>query len=179
MEIGYELIRSGRKTVALEIRPDGKVVVRAPRRMPLPEIERFVRAHGPWLRRHLAALGPPAPKLTPEELGALTARAREVIPARAAYYAPLVGTDYGRITIRHQRTRWGSCSSAGNLNFNCLLLLAPPEVLDSVVVHELCHRHHPDHGPAFYAEVRRVFPDYDRCSGWLRRNGAQLLRRLP
>ena len=100
-----------------------------------------------------------------------------LIPARVAYYAAQIGVSYGRITIRCQRTRWGSCSSAGNLNFNCLLLLAPPRVLDSVVVHELCHRKQMNHSAAFYREVYRVFPDYDRCRLWLRENGGALLAR--
>ena len=91
----------------------------------------------------------------------------------------MVGTDYGRVTIRCQRTRWGSCSAKGNLNFNCLLLLAPPEALDSVVVHELCHRKHMNHSAAFYAEVLRVFPDYRKWNGWLREHGAALLARVP
>ncbi|MBR2976667.1 MAG: M48 family metallopeptidase, partial [Oscillospiraceae bacterium] len=109
----------------------------------------------------------------------LTERAKLVFPERVRHFAPLVGTDYGRITIRCQKTRWGSCSSKGNLNFNCLLLLAPPEVLDSVVVHELCHRKQLNHSPRFYAEVLRVLPDYPRLHGWLKEHGAALLRRAP
>ena len=66
-------------------------------------------------------------------------QAVKTIPEKVRYYAPLVGVTYGRITIRNQRIRWGSCSSKGNLNFNCLLMLAPSEVLESVVVHQLCH----------------------------------------
>ena len=76
-------------------------------------------------------------------------------------------------------TRWGSCSSKGNLNFNCLLLLAPPEVLDSVVVHELCHRKEMNHSPAFWREVYRVFPKYDEADRWLKENGPVLTARLP
>ena len=105
-------------------------------------------------------------------------RALEVIPRRAAYYAPLVGVQYGRITIRNQRTRWGSCSGKRNLNFNCLLMLAPPEVVDSVVVHELCHLKEMNHSPRFYAEVLRVFPDYRKWDKWLKENGAALLARM-
>jgi predicted metal-dependent hydrolase len=106
-------------------------------------------------------------------------QARSVFPERTAHYASLLGVTFGRITLRMQRTRWGSCSAKGNLSFNCLLLLAPPEVLDSVVVHELCHRKHMDHSPAFYAEILRVFPDYDRRDRWLKENGPLLLARLP
>ena len=101
-----------------------------------------------------------------------------MIPGRVAYYAKLLGVSYGTITIRNQRSRWGSCTSRGNLNFNCLLMAAPPEVLDSVVAHELCHRKHMNHSGAFYAELYRVFPDYDRCRTWLREQGPLLMRRM-
>ena len=86
--------------------------------------------------------------------------ARRCIPERVRYYAPKVGVDYCSITIRCQKFRWGSCSGRGNLSFNCLLMLTPPEVIDSVVVHELCHRKEMNHSAAFYAHVLRVFPEY-------------------
>ena len=89
-----------------------------------------------------------------------------------------MGVTYNRITIRHQKTRWGSCSSQGNLNFNCLLMLTPPEVIDSVVVHELCHRKEMNHSDRFYAEVLRVFPNYPKCRKWLKDNGSLLMMRL-
>ncbi len=95
-----------------------------------------------------------------------------------AHFAPLVGVSYGRITIRNQRTRWGSCSGKGNLNFNCLLMLAPPEVLDYVVVHELCHRKEMNHSPRFWAEVARVLPDYQQRRRWLKEHGGALVQRM-
>ena len=104
---------------------------------------------------------------------------KTIIPVRAAYFAPLVGVSYGRITIRSQHTRWGSCSSKGNLNFNCLLALVPPEVLDYVVVHELCHRKEMNHSPRFWAEVERILPDYKMSLKWLKENGTALIGRLP
>ena len=176
----YRLIRSRRKTLAMEITPDG-LVVRAPLRTPQAQIDAFLRQHEQWLKKHAAKLetAPEADRLSPEELRALAERALDVIPKRVAYYAPLVGVTWGRITIRNQRTKWGSCSAKGNLNFNCLLMLAPPEVLDSVVVHELCHRKYLDHSREFYAEVLRVFPEYRTWDRWLKENGMSLLRRLP
>ena len=178
----YEVIRSRRKTLCAEIR-EGRLIIRAPLYASAASIRSFVDQNRNWIETHLAkalrrrqeleACG----RLTPEELRALADRALEVIPRRVAYYAPLVGVTYGRITIRNQRTKWGSCSAKGNLNFNCLLLLAPPEVLDSVVVHELCHRRVMNHSAAFYAEVLRVFPEYRRWNRWLRENGPLLLAR--
>ena len=117
-------------------------------------------------------------KLTEAEIDELKAKAAEVISARVAYFAGVVGVEYGRITIRCQKTRWGSCSSKGNLNFNCLLMLAPPEVLDSVVVHELCHLKEMNHSKAFYDEVLRAYPNYKQDHQWLKEHGSELMSRV-
>ena len=177
----YEIIRSDRKSIALKINPDGTVTVRAPLFMPDFLITRFISAHAEWIekqrdkQKNLQAVQ----KLTPEELKALKAKAKAVFPERAGHFAPLLGVKYSGITVRSQKTRWGSCSGKGNLSFNCLLLLSPPEVLDSVVVHELCHLIEPNHSDRFYAHLLRVFPDYRRCRRWLNQNGPALLARLP
>ena len=178
----YRVIKSNRKTFALEIRA-GELLVRVPRAASARQIEGFVAKHMDWIQRHMEksrkaaeALSDVEP-LTPEELRALAEQAAKVIPERVRYYAPLVGVTYGRITIRNQKTKWGSCSAKGNLNFNCLLMLTPPEVLDSVVVHELCHRLEMNHSPRFYQIVRRVYPEYDRWNRWLKENGAWIMRR--
>ena len=177
--IAYTLIRSDRKTVGMQIK-DGKVIVRAPRRLSKAAIDAFVSEHEDWASKHLAKSveAQNVPKLTDAELHALADRALQVIPARVAHYASLLGVSYGCITIRAQKTKWGSCSSKGNLNFNCLLMLAPPEVLDSVVVHELCHRKHMNHSAAFYAEIARVMPDYKIRHAWLKQNGNALMNRV-
>ena len=119
------------------------------------------------------------PTFTEEEIKRLADKARIIIPQKVNYYAKIIGVTYGRITIRSQRTRWGSCSGKGNLNFNCLLMLFPDEVIDSIVVHELCHRKHMNHSAQFYAEVEKVFPEYRRCQRWLKENGSGYLKRLP
>lgn len=174
----YTLIRSIRKTIGLQVK-DGKIIVRAPLFVAKRTINAFVLKHEAWIKKQLAKCkaGENLPALTEQEKKALADQARRVIPQRVAYYARLIGVDYGRVTIRTQKTRWGSCSSKGNLNFNCLLMLAPPEVLDSVVVHELCHRKHMNHSKAFYAEIERVMPDYKTRHSWLKKNGAALMRR--
>ena len=179
-----QIVRSDRKTLGLEIRTDGSILIRAPYRVSEKRILKFLEEQREWIDVHQrkvmerrAAL-PETEPLSPEEIRKLGELAVKLIPERAAYYAPLVGVSYGRITIRCQRTRWGSCSSKGNLNFNCLLMLTPPEVIDSVVVHELCHRKEMNHSARFYQEVYRVFPEYDRWNRWLKENGAVLMRRI-
>lgn len=177
------VIRSQRKTVSLAITDEGPVI-RAPLHMPQREIDAFVRKNRDWLDAHMEkaqarqAAAAKEGYLTQEDIEALAQKALAYIPKRVAYYAPLVGVSYGRITIRNQRTRWGSCSSKGNLNFNCLLMLTPPEVIDSVIVHELCHRKEMNHSARFYAEVLRVFPEYHKWNQWLKAHGDVLLARM-
>ena len=178
--ISYRLIRSDRKTISLEINRDGEVIVRAPKRMSVKQIERFVADKSAWLQKHLAkrAAQPKECAFTSDEIEHLTAQAKEVLPPLVAQYAAILGVTYHRITIRHQKTRWGSCSSQGNLNFNCLLMLVPPAVRDYVIVHELCHRKELNHSARFWAEVARVMPDYRQHERWLKENGGALIRRL-
>ena len=118
-------------------------------------------------------------RFTEEERKALVKKARPVFLERVANYAPLMKVEPGRITVRTQKTRWGSCTREGNLNFNALLLLAPPEALDSVVVHELCHLKYMNHSKYFYFMVKRFYPEYKQAQDWLKKNGAGLIRMLP
>ena len=179
----YKIIRSKRKSFSLGVNMDG-LTVRAPLWATDAEIDRFVRQHKGWIEKKLnkveeekkAAEG--LKHLSMDDLRALGEQAQKVIPERVKFYATKMGVKYGRITIRNQRTRWGSCSAKGNLNFNCLLMLAPPEVLDSVVVHELCHLKEMNHSDRFYAEVLRVYPDYWKWHGWLKENGSVLMNRM-
>lgn len=175
----YEIIRSGRKTLAAEIK-NGRLILRVPRRATDGEIRAFVQRHRRWIETHLAKQQPLATeaKLTEAERQALKAKAADIFGARTAYYAARIGVSYGRVTIRFQRTRWGSCNARGDLSFNALLVLAPPEVLDSVVVHELCHRRQMNHSKAFYDEVLRAMPDYWQHRRWLKENGPALLARV-
>jgi len=174
--IAYQVVRSDRKTLSLEIRPGGELLVRSPKRLSDAEIRKFVLSKRRWIETHLQKACPAdaLPRLTQEQLRALAQDALQWFPARTALYAPKVGVQYGRITIRAQHTRWGSCSARGNLNFNCLLMLAPESVRDYVVVHELCHRKHMNHSPEFWAEVQRHCPNYRDCRKWLKENGSCL-----
>lgn len=178
------VIESGRKTVSLELTPS-EIIMRVPRGMSQRQARDFAQRKSAWIEKHRELISVQQeklrelPRLTSDELRALSEKARRSIPEKVSRYAKLIGVSYGKISIRSQRTRWGSCSSKGDLSFNCLLMLAPDEVIDSVVVHELCHRKHMDHSKGFYDEVERVFPEYRRCRSWLKENGALLLGRLP
>ena len=181
----FRIVRSDRRTLALQISPRGEVLVRAPRRMSEARIREFVEANAEWVYAKLArfqamhAAEPAIPRLTPAQLEELRERARAELEARVRRFAPLLGVTWGRIAIRTQHTLWGSCSAKGNLNFNALLALTPPEVQDYVVIHELCHRKHMDHSPLFWAEVERLAPDWRTQRAWLKANGFSLLQRLP
>lgn len=182
-ELSYSVVRSDRRSFAVQVMGDGSVIVRAPRRMKDSDIAALVRERSAWIARTrakvmAAAERSDAPELTHEVIAQLAERAHEVIPARVRYFAPLVGVSVGRVTIRNQVSKWGSCSAAGNLNFNCLLMLTPPEVLDYVVVHELCHRRQMNHSTKFWAEVGRVLPDYREAERWLKANGGALIENM-
>ncbi|MBR4013144.1 MAG: M48 family metallopeptidase, partial [Clostridia bacterium] len=168
-DLEYRIIRSGRRTLSLEIK-NGEVLVRAPYYVRDADIEQFVAQHAEWIEKHVAQMSEVSDvvPLTDEELNALAEQAVRIIPERVKLYAERIGVTYGRITIRNQRTKWGSCSAQGNLNFNCLLMLAPTEVLDSVIVHELCHRKEMNHSKRFYDEVYKAFPEYKKWNAWLK-----------
>ena len=183
--VNIQVIKSDRKSLSLEIKRDGQVILRAPSWITDAEIQHFVRQKSGWIRKHLAKVQTsPVPEIHPselmtkEDLQKLAERAAKEIPPRVAHFAPLIGVTYGRITIRNQKSRWGSCSSKGNLNFNCLLMLTPRDIVDYVVVHELCHLKEMNHSKQFWAEVERILPDYRQREKWLKEHGPQLVRRM-
>lgn len=181
-----ELIRSSRKTLAIEVRPDGTIRIRAPRFCTNAEIRRFLQKNRGWIagkleqavRRQQRRDTPEGRPFTEQELRELADRAKRELPPRIRRFAKEMGVTYGRITIRCQKTRWGSCSVKGNLNFNCLLMLVPAEIQDYVLVHELAHRREMNHSPRFWRIVEEVLPDYRRRKQWLKREGAALIERL-
>ena len=181
--MNYELIHTSRKAIAIQIKGDSRIIVRAPLRMAAKDIQRFVDSKAAWIEKHLAIIQqrqqPVASAFTLEHLHQLAETAKSDLPQRVARFAALIGITYGRITIRAQKSRWGSCSGKGNLNFNCLLMLCPEDVRDYVVVHELCHRKELNHSPRFWAEVEKVLPGYKVQRKWLKDNGGAIIIRLP
>ena len=176
------LVRSCRKTLAVQIRADGTVIARAPLRMPKDRILCFLSEKASWIRMQQGKMQEREKMrqqarihLDAAQEKELRERAKSVLAQRTAYFARQVGVTYGRITVRDQKTRWGSCSQTGNLNFNFRLILAPSEVLDYVVVHELCHRRQMNHSAQFWQEVAQVLPDYRERKVWLTENGWRLM----
>lgn len=170
--------------MVIEITEEASVLIRAPYWVKKQEIERFVKEKSDWIeksrkkvlarREEIAS----QKKLTAEELHQLADQASVVIPEKVKSYAGRIGVSYGRITIRNQKTRWGSCSAKGNLNFNCLLMLTPERVQDYVVVHELCHRKEMNHSERFWKEVERILPDYRERRKWLKEYGNRIIGRM-
>ena len=159
----YEIVRSRRRTVALEVTREGRVLVRAPLRMPQGEIERFVASRAAWLEKaqaKVAARQAAHPPLSEREIAALRQRAKEVLPGRVAHYAAIMGVTPTSVKITSARTRFGSCSGKNGICFSLYLMQYPEAAIDYVVVHELAHIRHHDHSPAFYAEVAKVLPDH-------------------
>lgn len=195
--MNVKIIRLNRKTLAIQINPDLSVTVRAPMYAPQSDIERILREKESWIQKHIEKIREQEAKrkktqgekgeygefverdyLTNEEIKKLADKALQYIPKRVSYFAKQIGVTYGKIKIRNQKTRWGSCSSKGNLNFNCLLMLTPPEVIDYVVVHELCHRKEMNHSRVFWVEVEKVLPNYKEQVKWLKENGGQIIGRM-
>ena len=180
----YTVIRSSRKTIALEITRDGKLLVRCSYRTSQEYIDAFVRDKLDWIKKHMPAKGnEPVIRFTDTQIREFANTVKARLPSRLELFSRQLGVRYTRVTIRAQRSRWGSCckhkDGMHTLNFNCLLALVPSEVLDYVVVHELCHIKEMNHSKAFWALVESILPDYKSRKKWLREQGGALIRRLP
>ena len=166
-EIRVSVIRSARKSLGLEVRDANTVLARIPARVSDRELKAFVEAHRDWILEKTAVMAEreanrkttPAP---PPELLSKSDRMKIQlkIGKRVRHYCEIMGVTVGYVTVKNQKTRWGSCSAKGNVNFNYQLAFLPEELLDYVVIHELAHRRHMDHSEAFWAEVEKYCPDY-------------------
>lgn len=185
--VEFELVRSSRRTLAIQVSADGAVTVRAPWQCSRARAKAFVEEKQDWILRKQEEMRSRSrekerkkgqlPEWGAEDYKRGRAQAAQVFAQRTAYFAGRMGVSYGRITIRDQKTRWGSCSAKGNLNFNWRLVLAPQKVLDYVVVHELAHRKEMNHSPRFWKLVEEEMPDYLQQKRWLKENGELLMAR--
>lgn len=185
--VEYDIVRSKRKTYSITLNENGTLLVRIPLRVPDADAERILREKQLWITEKIEILKErqskkPANTLTETQRISLEKRyiqaAREYIPQRAAYYRDsypsLIRGHYSRIRIGNQKTRWGSCSSKGTLSFNWRLMLAPPAILDYVIVHELCHLTYMNHSGDFWECVAAILPDYKEKRKWLKEHGNEL-----
>lgn len=166
-KIRISVIRSARKSLGLEVRDANTVLARIPTRVSDRELKAFVENHRSWILEKTAVMAEreenrkstPAP---PPELLSKTDRMKIQlkIGKRVRYYCETMGVTVGYVTVKSQKTRWGSCSAKGNVNFNYQLAFLPDKLLDYVVIHELAHRRHMNHSRAFWAEVEKYCPDY-------------------
>ena len=182
LNFAYEIKRSVRDTAVIQITPKGQVIAKVPSFFNDRAVSNFVWSKRYWIERHLAkirrrALEQPAP-YTDQELATFKRSARADLIPRVERYAALMGLKYGQISVRAQKSRWGSCSAKGNLNFNCLLILLPEEVRDYVVVHELAHLREMNHSEMFWAEVEKIIPDYKLRRKELKELGGPLISRI-
>ena len=187
--IPYTLVKSSRRrTIAIQISTNGKMTVRCPYFIGKWTIDNFLKEKQDWIySNYLEAvqrtssenfdsdLRNSSPKIeNPALINKHKKYARKIFESKVAYYHQFTGGNYTSITIRDQKTRWGSCSGRGTLSFNWRLILAPPEILDYVVVHELCHLTHMNHSKEFWSMVSNTIPDYKEKRKWLKENGHTL-----
>lgn len=162
--INYSVVHSSRRTLALEITRDCRIIVRAPYHCSDETIKRLIIKKEKWLTQNLKRqqerIGKAPPPTEPEEIEALKSKAKDVIPPKVKYYAKQMGVVPTAVKITTARTRYGSCSGKDSLCFSCFLMQYPDEAVDLVVVHELCHIHHKNHATGFYEELASILPDW-------------------
>ena len=179
-----KIVKSNRKTFSLEVKRDGSVILRAPIFASNRQIEEFYNKNKVWLEKHIIENEKRTeesgfyPAFAEDEIKALKARAKQYIPQRVEYWAEIIGVKYNSVSIRAQKTRWGSCSSKGNLNFNCLLMLTDTEAIEYVVIHELCHIKELNHSKRFWSLVEAYMPNYKEVQKHIKSMESEIFSRL-
>lgn len=185
--MNIEIIKSKRKSIAIEIKLDLRIIVRAPFSMSDRRIKKFISEKSDWINKNIEVVKTriaaetekeKQPKFTDAEITEMVKEAKASLCPLVEYFSNVIGVSYGKITVRHQISRWGSCSSKGSLNLNCLLVLCPDDVKNYVIIHELCHLKELNHSKQFWTLVESYCPNYKKCKGWLKTNGTEMIRRL-
>lgn len=180
------IIFSDRKSIGIQVKEDASVQVRAPFYVSKVKIESFIQEKSDWIYQNHQKMLTRNETTTANTLTPLQKQQTEVLkkrfqnaarvhfPKRVSELQKLTGGTYTKITIRNQKTRWGSCSQTGTLSFNYRLMMAPPAVIDYVIIHELCHITHMNHSKEFWSKVASVMPDYAIHKRWLKEHGHEL-----
>ncbi len=178
--ITYELRRSRRaRRMRLAVRPDASVSLTLPWRADLKQAEKFIQSKAAWVLKHVryyqqrAVL--PSLKITAADYAANKAAALKLAQSKVEYFNKFYNFKYHQVTVKNQKTRWGSCSRRGNLNFNFKLMFLPAVTADYIIVHELCHLREMNHSPRFWALVAKTFPNYKLIRQDLKRAGLGLM----
>ncbi len=169
---------SARKSISVKLLDGPEISISCPFFTPRAQLKLMLERKSEQLIKLLDRQQKALPPLSAEELSRLKSQARQDITRRVEQYAAILGLEYGRIAIRAQKSRWGSCSGKKNLNFNCLLMLCPEQIRDYVVVHELCHLKEMNHSKSFWALVETVLPDYREQRDWLKKHGTEIISRI-
>ena len=187
--IPCRIVRSRRKSYGAVVKDDGSVEIRIPLRGSRKNAIEMAEQWKDWIKQKVvlqrerekqrkALADESRQRFTPGQREYLEKKyrqaARDYIPGRAEYYANILGVSFDRVRIAEQKTRWGSCSGRGTLSFNWKLMLAPPQVLDYVIVHEVCHIKEMNHSEKFWAWVEFLMPSYREQRKWLKENGQKL-----
>lgn len=185
-EIEYDgltlrVIRSDRRTLCLEVQPDSSLLVRAPKSMSIQRIENFVCSKRNAVDKHIEKLksldckSNEYKRLNKDEISMLCKNGRAFLSERVRYLSSVTELTYGKINVGLKKSIWGSCSVKGNLNFNCLLMLCPDEIIDYIILHELCHTAEMNHSKRFWDLLARFCPDYKERRLWLKTNGSKII----
>lgn len=168
----FKIIRTNRKTLALEIASNASLIIRAPRLMPLFLIKNFIKKKQNWIIKKQNLIKKRNKNIESIKVSSISKEeALEKITKKVKHYSSLSGFKYKNIKITSAQKRWGSCTFQNNLNFPKKLALAPDKIIDYVVIHELCHIKEKNHSSKFWQEVAQIMPDYKIYRHWLKQNG--------
>ena len=161
--VEYKIIRSDRKSLAMEITDTAELLVRAPKKMPKAKIEEFVEKNSAWIESRtecVRAYIEAHPEPSEEQKNEYIAEAKRYLPMRVEYYSALMGVEPKGITLTGAKKRFGSCSGRDRISFSWRIMAYPKELVDYVIVHELAHIKHHDHSRDFYSTIAEVMPDH-------------------
>lgn len=183
MKYNLKIIRSRRKSIGIEIKSDLSVIVRTPYFLSDNAIKKVVFEKETWIDKKIEQIKNKSslslPTFTQKEIEELREQTKTLITPKAEYYAKILNVNFNKLSVKKQTSVWGSCSAKQNINFNLLLCLCPDQVIDYIVVHELCHLKELNHSKRFWNEVENLLPNYKSARLWLKANGSALIKRLP